>query len=102
LFAGERLDRWTPAGWPAWPRNLVAVGGCAVLTVGLARELLAEGAELGIVSLSLAAHRRGLRNVHWPFAGFVTSSKLEPVEMEEPVDDPYAHHDPLVREPGRW
>jgi hypothetical protein len=97
LFAGERLDRWTPAGWPAWPRNLVAVGGCAVLTVGLARELLAEGAELGIVSLSLAAHRRGRRNVHWPFAGFVTSSMLEPVELEEPVEDPYANPNLALR-----
>jgi O-antigen biosynthesis protein len=109
LFVGERLDRWTPAGWPAWPRNLVAVGGCGVLTVGLTRELLAEGAELGIVSLSLAAHRRGLRNVHWPFAGFVTSSKLQPLELEQPVEDPYLNPnlpppatlpDPLVTEPG--
>jgi hypothetical protein len=75
----------------------------------LARELLAEGAELGIVSLSLAAHRRGRRNVHRPFARFVTSSMLEPVELEEPVEDPYANPnlalraplpDPLVREPG--
>jgi hypothetical protein len=99
LFAGEPLDRWTPAGWPAWPRNLVAVGGCAVLRAGLARELLAEGAELGIVSLSLAAHRRGLRNVHWPFAGFVTSSELEPVDLEEPVEDPYAS--PNLASPAR-
>jgi hypothetical protein len=68
-----------------------------VLTVGLARELLAEGAELGIVSLSLAAHRRGRRNVHWPFAGFVTSSMLEPVELEEPVEDPYANPNLALR-----
>jgi hypothetical protein len=109
LLAGERLDRWTPAGWPAWPRNLVAVGGCGVLTVGLARELLAGGAQLGIVSLSLAAHRQGRRNVHWPFAGFVTSSKLEPLELEEPVEDPYLNPNlalvaplpgPLVSKPG--
>jgi hypothetical protein len=109
LLAGERLDRWTPAGWPAWPRNLVAVGGCAVLTVGLARELLAGGAKLGIVPLSLAAHRGGRRNVHWPFAGFVTSSKLGPLGLDEPVEDPYANPNlalpapipgPLVSEPG--
>ena len=89
LFAGESPDRWTPAGWPDWPRNVAAVGGCGVLTVGLARELLAGGAQLGVVSLSLAAHRLGLRNLHWPFAGIVTPSVLQPLTMEEPIDDPY-------------
>jgi hypothetical protein len=97
LLAGEPLDRWTESGWPAWPRNVVAVGGCALLRVGLARNLLANGARPSIVSLSLGAHRRGLRNVHWPFAGLVTSSRLPPVTLEEPVEDPYRNPNSVRR-----
>ena len=59
------------------------------MSVGLARELLAAGSGLGLVSLSLAAHRRGLRNVHWPFAGFITSANLQPLTLAEPIGDPY-------------
>ncbi len=89
LFAGERWSRFTRASQVAWPRNLLAAGGCAALGVGLARELLEAGASLDPVSLSLAAHRRGLRNVYWPFARFQTEDRLAPVDLAEPVEDPY-------------
>lgn len=89
LFAGERWSRFTRASQVAWPRNVLAAGGCAALGVGLARELLEAGASLDPVSLSLAAHRRGLRNVYWPFARFRTGQRLAPVDPGEPVEDPY-------------
>jgi glycosyltransferase involved in cell wall biosynthesis len=89
LFAGERWSRFTRASQVAWPRNLLAAGGCAAIGVGLARELLGAGASLDPVSLSLAAHRRGLRNVYWPFARLRTEDRLAPVELAEPVEDPY-------------
>jgi glycosyltransferase involved in cell wall biosynthesis len=89
LFAGERWSRFTRASQVAWPRNLLAAGGCAALGVGLSRELLGAGASPDPVSLSLAAHRRGLRNVYWPFARLLTEAQLVPVDLEEPVEDPY-------------
>jgi hypothetical protein len=64
-------------------------GGCATIGVGLARELLGAGASPDPISLSLAAHRRGLRNVYWPFARFQTEDRLAPVDLAEPVEDPY-------------
>ena len=73
----------------AWPRNLLAAGGCAALGVALARELLEAGASLDPVSLSLAAHRRGFRNVYWPFARLRTEERFAPVDLAEPVEDPY-------------
>jgi hypothetical protein len=89
LLAGERWSLFTRASQVAWPRNVLAVGGCAAVRVGLARELLAQGASPDPVSLSLAAHRRGLRNVYWPFARVRTEDRLPPVAMSDPVDDPY-------------
>jgi glycosyltransferase involved in cell wall biosynthesis len=89
LLAGERWSRFTRASQVAWPRNVLAAGGCAALTVGLARELLGAGASPDPVSLSLAAHRRGLRNVYWPFTRLQTGDRLTPVDLEEPVEDPY-------------
>ena len=73
----------------AWPRNVLAAVGCAALAVGLARELLEAGASLDPVSLSLAAHRRGLRNVYWPFARLQTDDRFAPEDLAEPVEDPY-------------
>lgn len=89
VLPGEALDRWSAFSHEGWARNLVAVGGVGVLSVGLARELLAAGSGLGLVSLSLAAHRRGLRNVHWPFASYITWANLQPLPLAEPIGDPY-------------
>lgn len=91
LFAGRSPDRWTWAGWTSWPRDVVAVGGCGVLRIGLAAELVAAGADLTAASLSLAAHRKGLRNVVWPFATLVRPGTLPPLVPAEPVSDPYAN-----------
>ena len=88
-LSGLPEDRWTPAGWPGWPRDVVAVGGCGILTVGLARELVRAGTPLGLVPLSLAAHRLGRRNVSWAFSAFKTGASLAPVMLEEAVEDPY-------------
>lgn len=89
LHVGERWSRFTRASQVAWPRNVVAAGGCVVLRVGLARELLAAGGPPDPVSLSLAAHRRGLRNVYWPFVRLRTDDRLPVVALEKPLEDPY-------------
>jgi glycosyltransferase involved in cell wall biosynthesis len=89
VLPGDALDRWSAFSHEGWARNLVALGGAGVLSVGLARELVRGGASLDVVSLSLAAHRRGLRNVHWPFAGFIASARLQPLPLLEPIEDPY-------------
>ena len=52
-------------------------------------EALKAGASLDPVSLSLAAHRRGFRNVYWPFARLRTEERFAPVDLAEPVEDPY-------------
>jgi glycosyltransferase involved in cell wall biosynthesis len=89
LLAGERWSLFTRASQVAWPRDVLAVGGCAAVRVGLARELLAGGASLDPVALSLAAHRRGLRNVYWPFARLRSEVPLPQLGLKDPLDDPY-------------
>lgn len=85
----EALDRWTRLSQPGWARNLVAVGGMGVMTVGLASELLAAGVSADLASFSVAAYRRGLRNVYWPFAQVITAASMPSVVLPEPLVDPY-------------
>jgi hypothetical protein len=100
LCPGEALDRWTRMSHTGWARNLVAVGGIGVLRVGVAQKLLAAGARTDLVSLSLTAHRLGLRNIHWPFAEFIAEEKLQPLVLPEPVDDPFVNPNALLLAPG--
>ena len=60
-----------------------------VSPVELTRDCLKRAASLDPVSLSLAAHRRGVRNVYWPFARLRTEERFAPLDLAEPVEDPY-------------
>lgn len=89
ILAGQRWARFARASQVAWPRNVLAVGGCVVLRADLAQDLLASGALPDPVSLSLCAHARGLRNLYWPNARLQTPERLAPVEAEVSPEDPY-------------
>ncbi|HLI57134.1 MAG TPA: hypothetical protein VKY26_08910, partial [Actinomycetota bacterium] len=79
----------TRASQVAWPRNLVAAGSIVALRAGLAADLAAGGVPIDCASLSLGAHRQGLRNVYWPFARFLSPDALEPLPGPEGIVDPY-------------
>ncbi|HWD08483.1 MAG TPA: glycosyltransferase [Actinomycetota bacterium] len=91
LLAGDRWSRFTRASQVAWPRNLVAAGSIVALTVGLAAELARAGAALDCAGLSLGAHQRGLRNVYWPFARFLSPERLEPIARPDGIVDRYVN-----------
>ena len=100
LYAGERWARFTRSSQVAWPRDLLAAGGCVVLRAGLARELMGAGAAADPVALSLAAHQKGLRNVYWPFARIQAPDRLQGLDLAEAVADPYINPNLAPGAPG--